>query len=78
MDRPLFVVTSTAAAAAMAMNRQSRGEGRPLLEGEAGATIDASPETRWLAEMLSYSEGLVSSQGLRILTLSYAHPGSKL
>ena len=51
------------------------GEGWPFLEAAAGTTTYASPEARWLAERFSGREGLVSSKGLRGITLSYSRPG---
>ena len=63
---------AAATAMAMATNLQIRGKGGPLSEAASGTMADASPELRWLIERLSGGKGLVSSQGQRGLTISYA------
>ena len=51
------------------------GKGRLLFEAAAGATLDASPEARWLAERLRGGKKLISGLGRRGLTIYYACPG---
>ena len=59
----------------IAKNRRSQGGGSSLLKAVTGATKNASLEARWLAERLSFGDGIVSGQGRRIITFSYDCPG---
>ena len=56
----------------MAMkNHRSCWEGSSSLEAAEVATAYASPEARWLADMLGGSDDLVSGWGKRSITISY-------
>ena len=55
----------------MAMkNHRSCWEGSSSLEAAEVATAYASPEARWLADMLGGSDDLVSGWGKRSITIS--------